>query len=295
MYMIRAEQRFKSTGDGSMENPHVPEGDVNILNANLDVAVINGVLDVSVQDPTTDTLILPLAQVLIDDITVTVEAVREDTEINVSSIVGVNLGDHIRIFDTSGGSNRYYNGTVLSLATGIIGLDSPIDFEYPVGGQVTISNINMAVDGSVTPVHFHLRTGTPSIPNSIDITRMIMVCTCDGAVDLNKFGDITDGLDKGIVFRVMNDTEGSLRNVYNVKTNADLALLAFDWSPYVASNPSQGINGFAWRLTFGSQGKIGVVIRVDQFGQLGMIVQDDLSDLISLFCIVEGHVTDEVT
>ena len=246
----------------------------------------NGGLDVNIQDQTTAALILPLAQQL-GLAFLTAEAVVNAYTVDVDDVTDASVGDHFRIIDAA--ANRYYFGTILAIATLTLTLDTPIDFAYADGSEVTYSNINMAVDGSVTPVHFHLRTGSPSIPSSVDITRILMVCQCNSAVDLNKFGDIAGGLDRGILFRIKN---GTIQNIFNVKTNAGLAGIAYDWTPYVASNPGQGIHGFSWRLTFGGQARLGVVLRVEADGQLGMLIQDDLTDLISLFCVVEGHVVE---
>lgn len=244
-------------------------------------------VEVLVQDPHTDTVILPAMQ-LLGSTTLAVEAVPESYAIEVASSASMTIGDHIRIIDQAG--ERYYAGYILGISGTTIDLDSPIDFDYKSGSEVTNGNTNMAVDGSVTPVHFHLRSGSPSIPQSIDITRIIMICECNSAVDLNKFGDIIGGLDRGLLMRISN---GHLRNVFNIKTNRGLAALAYDWTPYDASHPNQGINGFAMRLTFGGQSKIGVVLRVRGDGQLGFIVQDDLSSLVTLGVAFEGHITDE--
>ena len=108
---------------------------------------------------------------------------------------------------------------------------------------------------------------------------------------LISFGDILGGITRGIVFR--SQENGTYRNIFNVKTNRDLVALAYDWSAFDASHPTQGINGFSWRLTFASQGKMGVAIRVSQAGQLGMLVQDDITSLVNLKCVVEGHVVED--
>lgn len=243
-------------------------------------------IDVNIQDQTTPSIILPLAQQL-GTTNLTIDAVLDSYDVTVDSVVGMVVGDHFRIIDPA--NDWFYFGSILAINGNVVTLDTTMDHAYIATSEVTWSNINMAVDGSVTPVHFHLRTGTPSIPSSVDITRMIMVCQCDTRVDLNKFGDIAGGLTRGIVFREEN---GHRNNIFNIKTNAGLAGIAYDWTPYDASNPAQGINGFSWRLTFGGQSKIGVVLRVEDDGQLGMIVQDDLTSLVSLFCVVEGHVVD---
>lgn len=247
-----------------------------------------GSVDVNVQDPATDTVILPLARTKNTD-TLAVEAVMHTRTITVTNGTKYTVGDHIRIFAPL--SDRYMWATVRIKTVNVLTLDNLIDFNYPAGAQITINDINMAVNGSVTPVHFHLRTGFPSIPSAIDITRILIVAQCDSAIDLNKFGDLP-ALDNGLLFRQQNQNTGFTRNIFNVKDNAGFALLGYDWDPYEASNPSQGMDGFKFRLTFSSQGKIGVVLRVGQFGQLGMIVQDDLTDLVSLYAQVEGHVVD---
>lgn len=243
-------------------------------------------MDVNVQDQTTAPLILPLVQQL-GLASLTVDAVIGEYTVTVDDVTDATVGDHFRIINSE--ADRYYWGTILAINALVITLDTPIDFVYLSGSEVTYSNLNMAVDGSVTPVHFHLRTGSPSIPSSVDITRMIMVCEASSSVDLNKFGDLP-ALTRGIIFRLKN---GTVHNIFNVKANRGLVGISYDWTPFDATHPVQGINGFSWRLTFGGQHKVGVVLRVEQDGQLGIMVQDDLTGLVSLVCVVEGHVVDE--
>jgi len=240
--------------------------------------------EVLMQDNDSNPLILPLvnelgAHYLISD------GIIDSYEVELDSVAGISLGDHFRIINAN--ADRFYSGTVLAIDGNIITLDDPLDFAFISGSEITYSSMNMAVDGSVTPVHFHLRTGNPSIPSSVDITRMIMVCECDNAVDLNKFGDITGGLTKGLLLRYTNRIT---RNIFNIKTNKDMANLGYDFDPYSSSNPALGINGFAWRLTFNGPEKMGVVLRITQHGQIGFIVKDDLSSLVSLVCYLEGHI-----
>lgn len=242
----------------------------------------NSALDVNVQDPITPPLILPMAQELAST-TLALDAVVDAHSVTVTSPTGIVAGMHFRIINSA--ADRFYSGTVLSIAGSVVQLDTPIDFLYLAGSEVTISNINMAVNGSVTPVVFTLRTGAPSIPSDVDITRLLMVCECNSAVDLNKFGDLT-ALTRGLVFRETND---AIRNILNVKTNRDLVGIGYDWTPYTATNPAQGIDGFGWRLTFGGQSKIGTVLRITPTGNLQMIIQDDLTGLVSLIVILEGH------
>ena len=112
-----------------------------------------------------------------------------------------------------------------------------------------------------------------------------MTCIATSPVDLSLFGDIP-ALDRGVVFRTV---DGVKRNIFNIKTNQDLASILYDWTPYTGANPSQGVDGFTSRLTFGGQSKVGVVLRVGQDDNLEIIIQDDLTGLTSLFVILEGH------
>lgn len=269
MYRSKEAQRIKSTGVGSREDPFV-----------------FGV-DVSVQDQSTDTLILPMVQVLANTV-LSAQAVQDTHTLVVASATSAIVGRHVRVFNLT--TDKYYFGNIVAVNGLTLTMDNAIDFAYPVGSQVTIGNTNMNVNGSVTPVHFHLRTGQPSIPSKIDVTRMILVATCSSAVDLNKFGNLTR-LTRGILFRQYKD--GVVRNIFGAHSNGELAALAYDFSVYSASNPSQGINGFAWRLTFSGQEKLGVTLRVEQTGQLGILVQDDLTGLTSLTCMIEGHVVQD--
>jgi len=242
-----------------------------------------GAQDINIQDQTSPTLILPMVQQL-GLATLSVDAVLNAYTVTVTSASGFAVGQHFRIINSA--ADRYYFGTILSIAANVITLDTQMDFVYVAGSEVTISNINMAVDGSVTPVIFILRTGSPSIPSSVDITQIHITCITATAVDLNKFGDLA-ALTRGLAFRRVNAARS---NIFNVKSNKDLAGLASCFNPYTATNPVHGVDGFTSCIGFGGQGRIGVVLRIDQFGNLEMIVQDDLTLLTSLVVMLEGHV-----
>lgn len=239
--------------------------------------------DVFVQDQTTPTIILPMVRQLGSN-ALAAPAVTGDYTATVVSSAGMVIGNHFRIINAT--ADRYYYGLILNIVGNVITLDTQIDFGFAAGSEVTYSAINMNVNGSVTPAVYKLRIGGPSIPSSIDITRIIFVCTAAGPVDLNKFGNLAP-LTRGLAFRRVN---GEIENIFNVKTNKDLAGIAYDFTPYVASNPVQAVDGFSCRLTFAGQNKMGVVLRVEAAGNLEMLVQDNLTGLVSLSVVLEGHV-----
>jgi hypothetical protein len=242
----------------------------------------NGGLPVNIQDQTSSTLILPMVQELGAD-TLAADTVIFAYTVTVTSSAGMTIGDHFRIINAL--ADRYYFGTILNIVGNVITVDTQIDYIYISGSEVTYSNENMNVDGSVTPIIFKLRTGAPSIPSSVDITRILIVSENNGANTLSKFGDIVGGITRGLTFRKVNS---DVHNIFNVKTNADMAAIAYDWEPYTVLGA--GTEGFKMRLTFAGQDKIGVALRVGATGNLQMVVQDDLTSLDSLICIVEGHV-----
>jgi len=241
-----------------------------------------GGLNVNIQNRATTAVILPMVREIVAD-TTSVISVMDEYTVTLTSATGFVIRQHFRIISSN--ADRFYFGTILDINGNVITLDTPIDFAYPAGSEATGSDINMNVNGSVTPVVFALRTGSPSIPSVTEITRMIITCITDSAVDLNKFGDLAP-LARGIFFRRV---DGIKQNILNYKTNADIANVSFDFNIYAATNPSQGIDGFVTRLTFGGQNKIGTVLRIGQDENLEMIIQDDLTGLIGLRVILEGN------
>ena len=98
------------------------------------------------------------------------------------------------------------------------------------------------------------------------------------------------GLTNGIVLRVVN---GRTWNIWDVHLNAEFANLAYDYQTFLATNPAQGVNGLAVRYTFAGQDKHGVAVRLEPGDSLQLVIQDDLSDLVSFRIIAEGHIVQD--
>ena len=170
----------------------------------------------------------------------------------------------------------------------VLTLDTPLDYDYEIGDQLTCGTDNLAVDGSSTTQIFSLRAADPGIPITIDVTRIIIECITASATSLDKFGDLA-ALTHGFVFRRV---DGFYNNIFNVKTGGQFAGVSFDYDPHVASVPAQNVDGFAVRLTFAGSNKLGVALRVAQGEDLQFLIQDDLSGLTVLRVMFEGHVVD---
>lgn len=275
-----------STGVGEMVGVGASAPDVvGIKGSDGNELVIkdDGSIDVNVQDQTTNVLIGYMSDEHAST-TIAATGAINDLEIQVADATDFVAGDYLSIFSVP--DNRVYLASILSVAGSTVNLDTPLDFAFPIGSFVTAGNRNMNVDGSVTPVVYGLRNTDEAIGTAFDITRLIFTMTTDAAVDLSKFGDIAGGLTRGVVMR---KKDGVYANIFNVKTNGELANIMYDVTIESASNPAQGQNGLIGRLTFGGQSKIGVVVRLEPGEDIQLIVQDDLSDLLSFGIIAEGH------
>ncbi len=158
---------------------------------------------------------------------------------DVADATGILATHYLSIFNIA--ANRFYLATILGVSTNTLTVDTPLDFAYPVGSVVTAGEINLNVNGSSTPVIYGLRNTEEAIGSTFDITRVIFTCLTDTAIDLSKFGDIAGGLINGLIFRKKDDI---YMNIFNVKTNGDLANLMFDFNAQAATNPAQGQDGF---------------------------------------------------
>lgn len=250
----------------------------------------NGAVPVNVQDQTTVPFDFFFTQVKGAPTTVGVVTAIDDNTVTVASSAGCLVGDYFGMFNADNtNDNRSYFGTILSIAGNVLTLDTPIDFAFQVGDTAACFTRELSVVGSLAePEYFSVQVGT-NATQSIDITRIMVSMTTDSVPNLIKFGDL-DTLTNGLVLRRIN---GRTNNIWNIKNNGELANLCFDYDPYLATNPQQGENGAKFRYTFAGQDKHGVAVRLEPGDKLEVIVQDDLSGLISFRIIAEGHfVTD---
>jgi len=245
-----------------------------------------GSLDVKVQDQTSAPVIFRLNKV-IGETTLAIVTAIGDKSVTVADSTGMVINQYVSIL--SAPDNRFYLGKILGISGNIITLDTPLDFAFPVGTGMAFRNANMAVNGSVTPQVFSVRGDIADIGVEIDITRIIFSMTCDTVVTFAKFGDLA-ALTNGIVLRRKN---GTYNNIFNVKSNAEIAGIMYDMTIYSADNPQQAVDGLNARLTFNGQSKIGIVIRIGPGEDLELIVQDDLSGLLNFEIMIEGHIVED--
>ena len=239
-------------------------------------------VDANILDSTEPILIVKASQ-LVTETTLTSVTAKEDYIVNVTSAASFVVGQYLTIYSVP--DNRVYFSNILAINALAITLDTPLDFEFPIGASVSVGDEEMAVNGSVTPQIFGIRNPSGvDIPLEVNITRLMFKCLTSSAIDLSQFGDITGGLLRGIVIRRV---DGTYSNIFNAKTNADLKTIMYDFDIEQASVQQQ--DGFTGRLTFAGENKLGAVVRIGADEDLQIVIQDDLTSLESFSIVAEGH------
>lgn len=242
----------------------------------------NGGLDVNIQDQFTPVLssyfLMSLSNftISVDTTASTLTTLEYDFEATAGH--GINVGDEILLLDIVGDVSFF--AVVLGVSVNTITLDRPIDNVFPSAtalGRIVTSQ--MAVDGSVTPKIFTVRSGAIAD----DITRTLLTMLDTAAMDDSKFGGQAP-LTRGLVFRVFN---GSRQTIFNFKSNQDIKQFSYDVN--YSSKAAAGQHGLSSRITFSGPEKHGVTIRLVNIDAAQWIVQDNLTGLLSLKTSVGGH------
>lgn len=272
-----------------LEGGVAPDNGCIKLNYDLD-----GATRVRFQDSTTPSVDLLFIQALGAPTVLTNDVAIDDRTFEINSLANFIVGTYVGIFSGVSGERRFYFGHILEVGNptaNSIMMDTPIDFAFMAGDIVLPATHNLNVVGTpASPAIFGIQAGGPGgNPFAIDITRIMIEMTSDDVPNFNAFGDIEGGLTNGIVLRRI---DGQTRNVWNVKTNAELANLTYDYTPLLQSNPGQGVNGIIARFTFAGTDKHGVALRLFEGDVLQLLIQDDLSSLLSFHIIAQGHIVE---
>jgi hypothetical protein len=248
----------------------------------------NGSIPVTLQDQTTPSVIAPMS-ILEETTTTTAPIAIDDYVIPVTSATGIAAGKMLSLFDPD--SIRFSTFFVVSVASLNITVDRPLDFAYPAGSYVDVSEVNLAVNGSGTPVIAGLRNNAGAVPPpgialSMDVTRVLFHCIATSACDLTTFGNLTS-LTNGVVMR---RRDGNYYNIFNCKSNGEFKEIMFDFDIVATGTVGQGEDGFFGRLTFGGQSKMGVVQRIAIDEDIEIIIQDNISALTLFQVTAEGSI-----
>ena len=240
----------------------------------------NGAIPVNIQDQHSRAIDLYFKKVVNAGTTLSVIAAAEATTITVASTTGFTAGVMVGLFNSVTG--WYYFGTQIGAVAGsVVTLDTPVDRAFAIGDTAIPFTKNMNVDGSSTTQVFQI--GPVGATSEVDVTRLLGYIQDGSSMDDAMFGGIT-ALTNGLVLRRNDDT---ITNYWNVKSNGDFRLIAYD-TAYSDKAPA-GSYSIGWRSTYGSPGKHGVTIRLEAGDTLELLIQDDLTDLEVFHIMAQGH------
>ena len=287
---IKSEQRARK----GAKAPILVQSDgtkLNLADA-LEVNAAGGVgFGVNVQDQTTEIIDLHLTR-LLSVITLTQDYAIDDRVINFTvdeSGVTPATGDMVCLKE----GTAFYHGDIIGVPVAesdgsyTATLDTPLDFAFTTVGGCSLRDKNLGRDGSSSPLVYFVSPNNLAPGTQWDVVRVIFAILDDVEPDGTKFGGMS-ALINGIVLRVDN---GAVKNIFNAKTNNDLAAHMYDVTYDDRAGPQSDFAVRA-RRTFGGQSKNGVVVRLDADAgdQLQVIVQDNLTALVDFQVVAQGHV-----
>lgn len=220
--------------------------------------------------------------------TLAAPSLAEARSLTVVDDTGFVNGDIFQIEETIDGVTTIENTfpTIISgVGTNTFVLDRPLDNGFGTTATVEVVSTNMAVNGAITPVSFKM---IPDTPQKWHVVRFLLGMVHTSAADDSRFGDIVDGLTNGCILRGYNGAAGQFRTFTNWKTNSDIKMDMYNLDYTIKAGGGN----------FGSNGRgsirdgTGAVPKLDSNvgSYLELLVQDDLTSLVSFYLKGQGHI-----
>jgi len=215
--------------------------------------------------------------------TIAIASSKQDTTINVTNGGIFSIGDELQL---SNGLEGTTFPKITAIATNALTLDRPLDHAYVIGATVEVVTTNMAVLGTLaSPISFKAE------PNSDElwhVIRFLFTMTHSTAGDLGLFGNQA-ALTNGVVLRIYKAEFDQYGTFTLFKSNSDIKDNMYD-----VDFDTRSSGGGTYGTTGRGSIKVGTgaVPKVD--GAVGdfveMLIQDDLTGLISYRQKIQGHV-----
>lgn len=215
--------------------------------------------------------------------TLTATATAGTNTISVTSTAGISIGTSLKIFNTIQTAAELKFPTVLAIAGLDLTLDHPLDNSFAAGDFVLPTAITMNVLGTLaSPVIF--KVGPPALPVEYHVVRILVTMTDNTAGDMGTFGGMA-ALTNGIVFRVRRGGQFITLGVW--RRNEDLTSSLFNVN-FDSRAGGGGTYGVSASLDLAA---LRAVIALDGVAgdRLEILVQDNLTGLLSLKVIAQGH------
>jgi len=246
--------------------------------------------DTYIQDQTTDPIILRFNKIT-NSTTLAADIALHARQITLSDATGVSVGSYLILFNNTVGKVMPCVVTDITGSPTVL-IDRPSDYAFPAGTNVDVTVVSMAQNGTLAEQVFGLRG--PAQPTAVavdlDINEIRLFCIATTAVDLELFGNIT-ALTNGLLVRSRN---GGYKNIATMKSNAEILGAFGNWTPYTATNPAQGVDGFVAKLTFNGQNNHGVAKRLGPGEDLELVFDEDFTAFAPPNALLEavaiGHV-----
>ncbi|AUR82068.1 hypothetical protein NVP1021C_05 [Vibrio phage 1.021.C._10N.222.51.F9] len=230
-------------------------------------------------DSPVNRIILPEFQgEVITTVTQAVASAPGDRDITLVDSTGLVVGD--RVTDLTAASDRKLP-IIVAINGNVITLDRGLDLSYPIGKDWSSVPVELNVLG--TPENPVIFSVAPPVNETWVITRLLLSMTHDIAGDLGLFGGIP-ALTYGVQVRTR---DGVVNTLNNWKSNGDMALSMYDIS-FDSRSGGQGDYGTKGRFTFAKSGTV-LELKGADSDSLEIVIQDDLTDLVSFEIMVQGH------
>jgi len=250
----------------------------NILYNSYD-SVVGGIK--TVVSNSTDVIVDVLWSEKLNSVTIASQMLVGDETVALAAGHNVVVGNWLEFWE---GPARE-QAEVISVVANDIGIAMPIGFPFSVNATVNRVNVDMNVNGSVTPRFF---TIAPLGTKPFRIIRTIVKMVHAAAADDSKFGGIA-AITNGVFFRQCQVIPGLgtiYGNLFNAKNNGDFSIRAYD--VVYTDKAGGGLFGTTVRRTFGGLDKNNVEIVVDGTNTIEAIVRDNLTTLSSFRVALQG-------
>lgn len=280
-----ADGLYRDVGFGAPMPSVLLDGSGNVIGSST--VGSNTSLNVNIEDVDTELVNVFMHQLTGTTFTLSGAIAVGDTVINLTSVSGLSVGDHLVITENS--QLQYTLPQVTAINTLAVTLDGPMDLAYTTSAtiELTIENMATAAGSLASPVSF---VAKPHASEIWHITRMNFTMTHKSAATDDAFGSLT-ALTNGVVLRSNTGLLG-FRTYANWKDNHDFKKDMNDVDYSDKAGPS----------LFGTWGRwswmqrTGTVIRLDGAtnDEIEVLVQDDLTadtaELSRFEIKMQGHV-----
>jgi hypothetical protein len=247
----------------------------------------NGNVEVLLQDQMTRAVELKFIRALNNPGATSLDApiTASDTTWQITPTTGAAVGGIVVVVNADG---TYNIAGIVAFDAGSITVDTPADTAMiTTATNVIIGTAEMtsAVGTLANPIIYQIAGAGAATGVEIDITRIMGIIQDDDSMDDSLFGG-GPALVNGVVLRLNN---GGMTNIWNIKTNGDIALICFD-ANYHSTGPAISEFSLRFRNTFAGTDKHGVVLRLAPGDTLEILIQDTL--VVDSFRMMgQGHFT----